>query len=78
MLAILKRLFCLLISTGYHAENVFFVFFVFCFVLFCFHSIQSFIILINLNELQFRDVYQNKIRLWRHNYTALPKNLEKM
>ena len=24
------------------------------------------------------DLYQNKIRLWRHNYTALPKNLIKM
>ncbi|XP_066019549.1 leucine-rich repeat protein soc-2 homolog [Pocillopora verrucosa] len=24
------------------------------------------------------DLYQNKIRLWRHNYTALPKNLEKI
>ena len=46
MLAILKRLFCLLISIGCHAENVFFfVFFGFCFLFF--HSIQSFIILIN-------------------------------
>ena len=25
-----------------------------------------------------RDLYQNNIRLWRHNYTALPKNLVKM
>ncbi|XP_078366394.1 uncharacterized protein LOC144650562 [Oculina patagonica] len=28
--------------------------------------------------LQELDLYQNKIRLWRHNYTALPKNLIKI